>query len=122
MQASETAKPAGTDSGALQVGQNDCAGIADYDVLYIATAVYKDSNLSIDFARYLGKMAREFLGNDFVGRNTPLIKLLQAVDLAWFQALQVTFDTYGYLLRAKAVDQYMILHQDGDRCTAFALD
>ena len=73
MQAAETAKPSSTDSGALQIWQNYCAGVANDDVFYISAAVYKNSDLSIYFSRYLGQMAGKFLGNDFARRNASLI-------------------------------------------------
>jgi hypothetical protein len=122
MEASQAAKSSSADPGALQIGQNDCAGIANHDVLYISATVYQDSNLSIYFTRYLSEMAGKFLGNDFMGRNSSLIKLLQPVDLAWLQALQVTLDAYGTLLRTKAFDPRHDLTSKREPVHGVALD
>ncbi len=98
METTQSSEPFRAHSGALEVRQHDPAGVSDHDVFHVSASIDENSHLSIYFSGNLGKMAGEFLSHDLVGMNPPLVKLLQAVDLAWLETLQVTFDIYGSLL------------------------
>ena len=99
MEAPQASEPFGAHSCALEIWQDNAPGVANDDELHISASVYEDANLSIDFTRDFGEMARKLLSHDLAGMNAPLVKLFQAVDLARLEALQVPFDIYGSLLR-----------------------
>ena|SRR5215510_3019771 len=97
MEAPKPSKAFNAHSGAFEVRQNDGAGISDDDVLNVPAAIDEDPDLPVYFARDLGEMPGKFLSHDLAGMNAPLVKLLQSVDLALFQTLQIAFDTYSCL-------------------------
>ena len=46
-------------------------------------AADQESNLAFDFARELGEVARHFLRDDAIGRETTAIQMFEAAKLAW---------------------------------------
>jgi len=97
MEAAETSEPFHAYSGALQVRQHDPARVSDDNVFYITAPVDEHADLSAYFTRNLSQMSSKLLSHDLAGMNAPLVKLLQSVDLALFQTLQIAFDTYSCL-------------------------
>ena len=117
MQAPEAAESFAADARAFQIRQHNTARVADDNVFDVTASIDEHTNLPIDLSRNLGEMPREFLCNDVARMDAPLIELLQAVDLAWLQSLQVTFYAYGCLLWGLPVP-HIILHQTPFKNTA----
>ena len=90
MYTTKAAKSSRGHAHAFEVRQLDPAIIADHHVLNVSLTIDKRTNLAACFMRQLAQLAREFSGNDLVGRYTASVQLLNAPQLIWFEPLSVT--------------------------------
>ncbi|GMU57956.1 MAG: hypothetical protein AMXMBFR33_71020 [Candidatus Xenobia bacterium] len=76
---------------AAHLGQSDLAGIAHDQVLDASTAVDEQADLASELSRQLAQTPRQLDRDHLVGRNAPLGKFLEPLNLAGFQAENVAF-------------------------------
>ena len=89
MEATETAKAPFRRSDSFEIGQEDAAGIAHEDPLHVPLAVHEYADLPVDLPRDLRHRPSKLMGNDGPGRDTSLIKLLEALSLERLEAVGV---------------------------------
>jgi hypothetical protein len=66
----------------LQRRDLEAPGIAYHDRFDTAMAADQKPNLTFDFTRKFGKVARQFLGDDAFRRETTAIQMFKAAKLA----------------------------------------
>jgi hypothetical protein len=87
VQTAQPAKAIGAHSHALQIRKHNAASIPDDYVFYIAVAIHENSNLSANLVRSLRKLARKLLSDDLAWRDSPRVKLFEAMDLVRLESL-----------------------------------
>ena len=92
MQAAQAPKAPFAYTNAFQVWKHDTPGVAHYHVFDVALAVDQHANLTVNLVRQFGQLSRELLRYDLARCDSPLEKLLKALDLIGFQSLNVSFD------------------------------
>src|SRR5439155_19327353 len=102
--AAKPAKAIAGDAHALKVGQLNPPRIADDHKFDIALAVNQSPGLPADLMRGLAELAGEFPRDDLIRRTTPLIQLLNAPQLVWFQTLDIAVETSHSPLRRFGLD------------------
>src|SRR5215831_2488813 len=90
MQATKSAKAAGRNSDALEIGQFDAATIAHHHVFNTTLPVNQHADLASGLVRELGQLTSKLCGNDFSGRDPPRVEFFDAAQLIRLQSQRVS--------------------------------
>ena len=97
MDAAQPSEPATARSDATPIGQFDCPGISDHDVLDIPSSIRENADLSSDVVADLGQLPSELVAHQAVGGEPTLEETLELADLAGLEAAGIAEDLNGRL-------------------------